>query len=968
MSEGSRARSRRNGKQELDQRNRWRARPLLAAGLKVAVVAVPVLGSLVAAWAVSSLLPTGTGTGRWGYRAIIVGAALIAAMLSERVARRLLPMTALLKLSLLFPDQAPSRLKVARRATSTQRLSQLAAHRRGDAMNAASTILELLAALASHDKRTRGHAERVRVYTDLLAEQLRLSRDDQDRLRWAALLHDIGKLAVDPAILNKPGKPNEREWNILRAHPDQGSRAAAALLPWLGEWGAAIIEHHERFDGTGYPKGLTGGAISRAGRAIAVVDAYEVMTAARSYKRPTSTLKAREELAECAGQHFDPAMVKAFLAISLPRLLWATGPLSFLVQLPFIGVLRDAGTKLAGAGGPAIVAATTGAVVVATSGTPTVAAATAPQLSRSPVHQAQIRSTAGNSSARRKAPPSRSSPALLATPVFTPITSVVGPSVWPAPARPAPPTQSDTPVVVIPLPTALPAVTITNGPVASTSSTDPVVAFDVSDAQATVTCRLDGGPATHCSNPWTAFDVALGTHKLAVTAANSAGSTTAAYRWTIAATPAPPPAWAAPTTAVTSGPVASSSFTDAVVTFAVSDPAATVACSLDGAPATTCNSPWSATNLAVGTHTLTINASNAGGTGTAVYSWTITAPPVSAPAVTVTNGPAAATGSTDATVDFTVNDPTATVMCSLDGGIPAACTNTWTVSNLAAGSHTLTIDATNSAGTGTASYTWTITTPPPPPIGAPTVTTTSGPVPASTSSSAVINFTVSDPNATVMCSLDGAASAGCSSPWSASNLTIGTHILTIAATNAGGTGTATYTWTVTAPQVPAPTVTVTAGPVPSSTSTDATINFTVSDLTATVACSLDGATAALCANPWSGTNLPVGSHTVTIAATNSVGTGTATYTWSVTTAPTLPTAVVLTQTPPTVTSTKAAMFSWSTDPGLTYECSLDGAAFTSCVTAVTYTKLKPAIHTFRIHSTNTLGVSGTDTVYTWQVK
>ena len=194
--------------QDSDQGNRWRARPVLAGGLKVAVVAVPVICSLAAAWAVSSTLPAGTGSGRWGYRALTVGCAVVAAMLAERVARRLLPMTALLKLSLLFPEQAPSRFKVARRATSTQRLDQLAAHRRGDAMNAAATILDLLAALANHDKRTRGHAERVRVYTDLLAEQLRLSRDDQDRLRWAALLHDIGKLAVDPAILNKPGKPN----------------------------------------------------------------------------------------------------------------------------------------------------------------------------------------------------------------------------------------------------------------------------------------------------------------------------------------------------------------------------------------------------------------------------------------------------------------------------------------------------------------------------------------------------------------------------------------------------------------------------------------------------------------------------------------------------------------------------------------------------------------------------------------
>jgi response regulator RpfG family c-di-GMP phosphodiesterase len=161
------------------------------------------------------------------------------------------------------------------------------------------------------------HSERVRVYADLL--------------------HDIGKLSVDPTILNKPRKPSEREWNIPKAYPEQGARAASALLSWLVEWGRAIIEHHEKFDGSGYPKGLTGTKISQAGRLIGVVDAFEVMTAARSYKRPMSALKAREELARCAGAHFDPVMVRALLAISLPRLLWATGPLSFFVQLPSSG-------------------------------------------------------------------------------------------------------------------------------------------------------------------------------------------------------------------------------------------------------------------------------------------------------------------------------------------------------------------------------------------------------------------------------------------------------------------------------------------------------------------------------------------------------------------------------------------------------------------------------------------------------
>ena len=253
-----------------------------------------------------------------------------------------------------LPGPGPVAVQGSEAGHLEEGIQRFATRRDGAAASAASTIMELLAALAHHDKRTRGHAERVRVYTDLLGEQLRLTRDDQDRLRWSALLHDVGKLAVDPAILNKAGKRVEREWNILRSHPEAGARAAADLLPWLGEWGQAIMEHHERFDGTGYPNGLAGLNISRAGRLLAVVDAYEVITAGSSEQRPTSTFKAREELARCAGSHFDPAMVRAFMAISLPRLMWATGPLSFVVQLPFMGALRDAGTRLASASGPAV--------------------------------------------------------------------------------------------------------------------------------------------------------------------------------------------------------------------------------------------------------------------------------------------------------------------------------------------------------------------------------------------------------------------------------------------------------------------------------------------------------------------------------------------------------------------------------------------------------------------------------------
>jgi hypothetical protein len=271
----------------------------------------------------------------------------------DRVARKLLPLSVLLRLTLVFPDKAPSRFALARRAWSVRQLQERvkAAREVGagdDATTAAENVLLLVAALGAHDRHTRGHSERVRVFTDLLAEALHIPQADRDRLRWAALLHDIGKLEVPAAILNKPGKPDPEEWEALKRHPAEGARLAGPLLPWLGKWGAAIEQHHERFDGAGYPHGVSGPELSMGGRILTVADSFETMTAARSYKKPMSVAAARRELARCSGSQFDPSVVRGFFLVSLGRLWWTVGPLSWLAQLPFIGVgVRDVGLPAA---------------------------------------------------------------------------------------------------------------------------------------------------------------------------------------------------------------------------------------------------------------------------------------------------------------------------------------------------------------------------------------------------------------------------------------------------------------------------------------------------------------------------------------------------------------------------------------------------------------------------------------------
>ena len=175
------------------------------------------------------------------------------------------------------------------------------------------------------------------------------------------------------------------------------------------------------------------------------------------------------------------------------------------------------------------------------------------------------------------------------------------------------------------------------------------MSFSISDPSATVTCALDGGPATTCSSPWSSIGLPLGPHTLVVAAGNAGGITSASHSWTVVAP--------APTVDIISGPPSTTSSTSASVDFNVSNPFSTVTCSLDGAAATPCSTPWSASGLAPGVHEVSITAANAQGSSSASYSWTVLPP---APVVTVTGGPASSTTDTFAAVSFTVSDPGAT--------------------------------------------------------------------------------------------------------------------------------------------------------------------------------------------------------------------------------------------------------------------------------------------------------------------
>ena len=132
----------------------------------------------------------------------------------------------------------------------------------------------------------------------------------------------------------------------MQRHPLEGERFGASLEAWLGDWLHTIGQHHERFDGTGYPDGLRGDEISLAGRIVAVTDAYETMTAVRSYSRPKSPVEARRELQACVGTHFDPVVVRGFTNVSIGKFRWTAGLAAWIAQIPFLGVPMRAGAQM----------------------------------------------------------------------------------------------------------------------------------------------------------------------------------------------------------------------------------------------------------------------------------------------------------------------------------------------------------------------------------------------------------------------------------------------------------------------------------------------------------------------------------------------------------------------------------------------------------------------------------------------
>ncbi len=182
-----------------------------------------------------------------------------------------------------------------------------------------NAITALVYALEAKDAYTSGHSQRVSDLSAAIARELNLPHGQIDKLRLAGLLHDIGKIGVQESVLNKPGRLTEAEFGLVKLHPEIGEHILSPIVD-SADILEAVRNHHEHFNGKGYPDGLQKDKIPLGARILAISDAYEAMTSERPYRKSMSANAARHEIERHKGSQFDPEIAATFTRIEESRI------------------------------------------------------------------------------------------------------------------------------------------------------------------------------------------------------------------------------------------------------------------------------------------------------------------------------------------------------------------------------------------------------------------------------------------------------------------------------------------------------------------------------------------------------------------------------------------------------------------------------------------------------------------------
>ena len=509
-----------------------------------------------------------------------------------------------------------------------------------------------------------------------------------------------------------------------------------------------------------------------------------------------------------------------------------------------------------------------------------------------------------------------------------------------------------------------PDTSISSKPDAVAHSFDAEFGLASTYPDATFECKLDSGSWAACSSPKAYSSLALLGHSFQTRAVNQLGEpdlTPATYAWTVVDIPdtAITTAAPAPTFDSTLSPAFNSPYTGLVNGY----PGATYQCRLDGGAWAACTSPRALSGLTPGSHTFdarALNSVNEPDESPASITWT-----VKEADTTITAKPAAAITARDASFSFTSDAPGATFQCKLDAAAWGACSGTRAYSDLALGSHTFQVKATKNGNTDSTPATYTFV------VNTPDTTIGTKPTASTLDRTPTFSFTSDTAGVTYECKLDAGAWAACTSPKTySSNLSVGSHTFQVRAGKFGASDVspASYTWTVNAPD------TAIGSTKPTAQTFDRTPSFSFSspDLsTATFQCSLDGGAWAACTSPKTySSNLSVGAHNFKVRAVNGTGAedaSPASYDWTVN----APDTAIGTTKPTVQTFDRTPSFSFSS-PDLsssTFQCSLDGGAWTECKSPTTYkSNLSVGAHNFKVRAVNDPGAEDASPAsYDWTV-